>query len=192
MPTRFWQSALDANNMLEITGYCCGGTGLHRLYPVAYFASRCTELRLHTERVTSAQIKKFVSMRDALTKEKASIDARLAEINQALGTDDAAPEASTPQSRVAKRTSGKKKAVRRKRASNPNSLKSVVIQVLKSKALDRREILKAVTQTGYKFTTKNPLNSLGAMLYSNKKEIRKVGKSSLQPNSEPSKFSNSR
>jgi hypothetical protein len=55
---------------------------------------------------------------------------------------------------------------RNRSARNQPSLASVVEQVTAKRALTKQEILDAVKQAGYVFATKDPMNSLNAMLYS--------------------------
>ncbi len=65
-----------------------------------------------------------------------------------------------------------KKAVKKaaaKKAKNKRSLKEVVLEVTKGKALNAAEIVNAAEKTGHKFSGKNPKNTLRVMLYSNRK-----------------------
>ena len=65
-----------------------------------------------------------------------------------------------------------KKAVKKaaaKKAKNKRSLKDVVLEVTKGKALNAAEIVNAAEKTGHKFSGKNPKNTLRVMLYSNRK-----------------------
>ena len=55
-------------------------------------------------------------------------------------------------------------------------LRSVLAEVIKQKPMDRHEILQAVQASGYQFSTDDPLNSLSAALYSNKKIFRQENK----------------
>ena len=55
------------------------------------------------------------------------------------------------------------------------SLKEVISKALTVGALDRKAILEAVKNLGYKFSTNNPLNSLTVSLYTHK-GIHKNGK----------------
>jgi hypothetical protein len=111
----------------------------------------------------SSSIKKFAALREALQAEKAELVARLAELNAALGE---AAAAAAPAARRAGAPKGPRGP--RKRAKNEKSLREAVVEVIKSKPLNRQEILEAVQKNGYKFTAKDPLNSLSTLLYSNK------------------------
>jgi FtsZ-interacting cell division protein ZipA len=65
-----------------------------------------------------------------------------------------------------------KKAVKKapaKKAKNERSLKEVVLEVTKGKALNAAEIVNAAEKAGHKFSGNNPKNSLRVMLYSNRK-----------------------
>lgn len=64
--------------------------------------------------------------------------------------------------------------LRRRTAQAP--LRSVVAGLIKQKPMDRHEILQAVQASGYQFSTDDPLNSLSAALYSNKKIFRQANK----------------
>lgn len=120
-------------------------------------------------------LKQYVSLRDSLTKEKAGLEARLAEINRALGSADSADVASAARSKAA--DSGAAKAGRppgktRKRAQNSKSLRDTVVEALAQKPLNRQEILDAVLKSGYVFSAKDPLNSLSTLLYTDKKSFK--------------------
>lgn len=126
------------------------------------------------------KLKQFVSLRAQLMKDKAELESRLAEINKALGAVSAvsAPAAKPtgavrrgrPPGSSAVVAADSKAVVRRggARPKNAMSLKEAVLTVTKSKPLSRPDILKAVLALGYKFKTKDPLNSLGTLLYSDK------------------------
>jgi hypothetical protein len=99
-------------------------------------------------------IKQFVALRAALTNEKARLEARLAEINRALGQTGPAPAPAKS-----------KPVVSRARARNAMSLKEAVTRATRNKPMTRQEILKAIGKLGYKFTAKDPMNSLNVTLY---------------------------
>lgn len=112
---------------------------------------------------TTDALKEFAALRKALSKEKEELESRLAEIEEALGT---ASSYSAPHPR--RPASGGGSSVGSGRRGNPGSLKSMVIEVLKGKSLNRHEILDAVLKAGYIFKAKDPLNSLGTTLYTSK------------------------
>ena len=105
-------------------------------------------------------VDQYVALRAALQKEKAALEARLAEIDRALsGTGAGKPG----------RPAGVKTEPRRgKRAKNSMSLKEAAVKALGGKTLGRQEILDGVLALGYKFTAKKPLLSLSTLLYSDK------------------------
>jgi len=124
----------------------------------------------------SSTIKKFMAMREALVNEKADLEARLAEINEALGVASEPEAAPVAPAKKSGRPAAKKKAFAKRgpRAKNAKSLKVAVLDALGKKALSRPDIVAAVKKGGYTFTTKNPLNSVSAMLYSDKKTFKNV------------------
>lgn len=104
-------------------------------------------------------VEKYVALREALAKEKATLEARLAAINRALdGKAPAAPGKPGP----------KPGSRRRKRAKNELSMKEVAVKALADNALSRTELLTAIQKLGYAFTAKSPLNSLSTLLYTDK------------------------
>lgn len=104
-------------------------------------------------------VDKYVALREALAKEKTALEARLAAINAAL--EGKAPAAAgKPGPKPGPRS--------RKRAKNEMSMKEAVVKALAAKPLSRTELLQAVLKLGYKFTAKDPLNSLSTLLYSDK------------------------
>jgi hypothetical protein len=107
-------------------------------------------------------LKQYVNLRDSLVKEKASLEARLKQINAALSS-----ESPTPSAPVARKPRGK-------RAKNKLSLKAAVSEVTKGKALAKNDILTAIKKIGYKFSTSDPMNSLNTVLYTGK-QFKNVG-----------------
>ena len=76
-------------------------------------------------------------------------------------------------SKVSKKASSS--AAKGARKQNALSLKEVISKALTGGSLDRKAILEAVKNLGYKFSTNNPLNSLTVSLYTHK-GIHKNGK----------------
>jgi len=132
-------------------------------------------------------LKQYVALRSGLVAEKAKLESRLNEINSALGSSPA-PAASSPAAPAAapaKRGPGRPpsaakaaapaapKAGKRRgrgRSTDGTSLRDVAIKALLThKVLGRQDLLKAVETGGYKFSAKDPLNSLSTLIYSNKK-----------------------
>ena len=138
------------------------------------------------------------SLQKALNAAQATVadaEKRLAEIDAALGgSAKAAPakrrgrpagkkKAAKPAAKKAAKKAVKKaakkvakKAVKKaakkapaKRAKNKTTLKDVVLQVTKGKALDAKQIFEEAKKAGHKFGGKNPMNSIRVLLYTNKK-----------------------
>ncbi len=117
----------------------------------------------------------YLKLRSDLLKERNQIERRLEQINKALGgSQEASYEEDEPVTSSSSHTS----ASRTRR--NKVSLKKLVTQMLSEKSLTKEELLKAVVATGYKFSTKNPLNSMGVILYGKDPKFRNVdGKFSI-------------
>ena len=125
----------------------------------------------------------------------ASAEKRLAEIEAALGGSAKADPAKRRGRPAGKKKAAKpavkkatkktaKKAVKKaakktvkkvakkapaKRAKNKTTLKDVVLEVTKGKALDAKQIFELAKKAGHKFGGKNPMNSIRVLLYTNKK-----------------------
>lgn len=124
-------------------------------------------------------LKQYLTFQDALKKERAQLEQRLEQIKQALAGKDGAAAARVVAAVVrAPRGAGKvrmrKKPV--KPIRNQMSLREAVIQVTKDKPLTKQEILAAIHKLGYRFATKNPLNTLSVVLYSKKQFRNQDGK----------------
>lgn len=113
-------------------------------------------------------VKQFIALRAALTSEKTRLEARLAEIDRALGQAVGRSSAKGAVATVP--------PPRHKRANNVVSLKEAVIQATKNKPLTKREILEAIKRNGYRFSAKNPMNSLNVTLYTKGNFKRANGK----------------
>jgi hypothetical protein len=99
-------------------------------------------------------LKQYVALRDAIFAEREQLISRLREIDEALGSlglrgKDSYYGPRTPTGRV----------------RNEMSLKEAVMKVIEGKSLTKHEILDAVLRMGYQFSTDDPLNSLGVILY---------------------------
>ena len=101
------------------------------------------------------KLQQYLSSLKALHAEKARLEARLEQINAALSDTPGAA------------TGGRGRRVGRRGRARRNglSLREAVVQVTRSRALSKPEILQAIQKIGYKFATKDPMNSLNAMLY---------------------------
>ncbi len=109
----------------------------------------------------SDSLKQYVSLRQALIKEKAELEERLEQINEVLRSESPAPLPGLSSLGIRGRSAVK-------RIRNKISLREAVRQVTSKKALTKNEILEAIDKLGYKFTSDNPVNSLNAVLYANK------------------------
>jgi hypothetical protein len=109
----------------------------------------------------NSDIKRYLSLRDSLIQEKTKLEQRLAEISEALGNPNSSvPSQSPPSGKPA--TSGR---VGRRGPRGSISLREAVLQVTSKSPLTKEEILNQVRGLGYRFSTSNPLNSLGVILY---------------------------
>lgn len=103
-------------------------------------------------------LRRYVDLRNSLTREKAQLEERLRQINQALGETPPPPAM-----RAAAVSSGGAK--RGRPAASGLSLREAVLQVTSQRPMSKQEILDAVQGLGYRFSTNNPMNSLGVILY---------------------------
>jgi hypothetical protein len=108
------------------------------------------------------QLEEFMGMRESLLEERKNLEEQIKQIDEALGVPAG----------LGVRGIGIRR--RAKRARNEMNLRSAIATVISKKPMGRKEILKAVQNLGYKFSTSHPLNSLSAALYSNR-EFVKVG-----------------
>jgi len=121
------------------------------------------------------KLKLFVVIRDELVREKAQIEARLAEINSALdqvGTPAARAVAASPAAKPARAPKAPRAAAPKQRKQNSMSLREAVIASIKARPLTKQEILDSIVKAGYTFTTTNPMNSLGVILYGKKPKFK--------------------
>jgi hypothetical protein len=136
--------------------------------------------RAHTRNnsMTTDLIREYQALRAALEKERSQIQDRLKAIDAALagGGEIPVPFRSV---RKAKPASKKPKAAApaargggAKRIKNKLTLREAITQVTKDKALTRREIVDAVQKVGFRFASKDPMNSLGAFLYTHKSQFK--------------------
>jgi hypothetical protein len=110
------------------------------------------------------KLKRYLASLQALSAEKAELEARLAKIEAAL--------ASAPAGHRERRSTGV--ATRGRARRNGLSLREAVAQVTRNRPLPKAEILQAVRRIGYKFATSDPMNSLNAMLYAPANRFRNV------------------
>ena len=109
----------------------------------------------------NSDIKRYLSLRDSLIQEKTKLETRLSEINEALGgTSAPAPRATSPAPASARPAGRGRRGPR-----GTISLREAVLQATANAPLTKEEILNRVKALGYRFSTNNPLNSLGVILY---------------------------
>ncbi len=123
-------------------------------------------LRDYLSLLMKIDIRRYLSLRDSLLKEKSNLEVRLREINQALGQTPTMSAASSVSSSTPR---GGQRGPRR-----GLSLRDAVLQVTANAPLAKEEILRRVQALGYRFSTKNPLNSLGVILYGKNPKFRNV------------------
>ena len=109
-------------------------------------------------------LKQYVALRDSIFAEREQLITRLREIDEALGAmglrgRDSYYGPRTPTGRV----------------RNELSLKEAVMKVIEGKALTKHEILDSVLRMGYQFSTDDPLNSLGVILYGKSPKFKNEG-----------------
>ena len=117
-------------------------------------------------------LQQFVKIRKELNDERGRLALRLRQINEALG------EIPLPSLSPIQGASGQRQGRRGSRSGQ--SLREHVLAVLKRGAMTKEGILDAVQRAGYKFSTNNPLNSLGVILYGKDPKFNRAnGKFSL-------------
>ena len=127
-----------------------------------------------------SDIRKYISLRDALVQERAQLENRLREITEALGearqnsASSAAPTTAA-QGRPAQAVQSGRGRGRGRRAGGGLSLREAVLQVTSGGPRTKEEILDGIKQLGYKFQTNNPLNSLGVILYGKNPRFKNDG-----------------
>lgn len=115
-------------------------------------------------KTTPDALKQYVSLRDAIFAEREQLITRLREMDEALGAmglrgKDSYYGPRTPTGRV----------------RNELSLKDAVLKVIDGKSMTKHEVLDAVLALGYQFSTDDPLNSLGVILYGKKPKFKNNG-----------------
>lgn len=154
-------------------------------------------VKQYQQAVAALQLEKASLQKDLASAQAtvASAEKRLAEIEAALGgsgkvapakrrgrpaskSKAAKPAAKKAAKKTAKKAVKKaaKKTVKKvakkapaKRTKNKTTLKDVVLEITKGKALDAKQIFESAKKAGHKFGGKNPMNSIRVLLYTNKK-----------------------
>ena len=112
----------------------------------------------------------YLALQQSLRREKTTLELRLSRINAVL----AGRAASVAVSRAASKVPRARKAL--PRIKNPMSLRVAINKVTRGRPLMKKEILKAIAKLGYRFATKDPMNTLNAMLYAKKQFKNQNGK----------------
>ena len=110
-------------------------------------------------------LKQFASLRAKILAEREQLVARLGEIDAELGRLGFNATIRhyglhTPTGRV----------------RNQKSLKELVTEILLKNALTKDEVLDAVLRAGYQFSSSDPMNSLGVVLYGKNSPFKRVGR----------------
>jgi hypothetical protein len=106
-------------------------------------------------------LQQYARLRQELLNERASLEARLGEINKVLGNETQPASTATAEARPSPtRRRGRKPSGR-----NTMSMREAVLRALSKGPLARKDLVKAVEDVGYAFNTANPLNSIGSILY---------------------------
>ncbi len=118
-------------------------------------------------------VQQYLKAREDLIKEKERLEQRLREIEAALA---GGPEPSAAPAPVAKKKGRPRGSGGRGRGKNVISLREAIRRVTWERPLTRKEILDEVVKLGYKFSTKNPINSINQVLYASKEFVNLGGK----------------
>jgi hypothetical protein len=119
-------------------------------------------------------LKQYAKLRQQLLEEKAGLEARLTELNQVIGSEIApAPPAS-----ITAATETSAPVVQpRKRGRPPGgkmSMREAITHALSERGpLSRGELGQAVMDLGYRSHAKNPLGSMGVLLYAKNSPFKK-------------------
>jgi hypothetical protein len=126
-------------------------------------------------------VRLYAKLQNQLLAEKRSLEARLNEINQVLGSESvpARGRSDAPIPHLA----GEVRRGRGRRAHNSMSLREAIMRALSERGpLTRHELGQAVQELGYVSKAKDPLNSMGVVLYAKNSVFRKRdGKFFLPP-----------
>jgi len=110
-------------------------------------------------------LKQYVSARRALLQEKAQLEARLEQLNHALGqTLDQAPPAVAVISKSPTRTV--------RRVKRGISMKAAVLEVTKGHPMTKPEIMAAIQKLGFRSASEKPVRMLDNLLYGKKPRFK--------------------
>lgn len=147
-----------------------------------------------TKNIDSLQ--QFVSLRSALERERTALQARLRQIDEALGVVSASAPSSAEQPRrgrppgssTARPSAAPVKSVARRGrppggGQNKMGMRETITKLVSGSPLPISAIVDGMKKGGYVFKSKNPTNSVGAYLYGNegrKHFVRNDGKFSAK------------
>jgi hypothetical protein len=117
-------------------------------------------------------LQQYAKLKQQLLQERDQLEARLNEIKQVLG-EEIGPGPSPAPAQGFEQTPSRRG--RRPAAGNTMSLKEAVIRALSNGPVPRKDLVRAVEGVGYRFTTKNPLNSIGSILYGKNSAVKNKG-----------------
>lgn len=113
----------------------------------------------------------FVRLRSAILAERDAVRSRLKDLDTVLGTADTSANVvsarnTAPEPPVRSETTTWRKRGRHSVFRPTLTLRHAVEKATVKRPLPIRDLVPAVQKLGYRFTSKNPYNSLGAYLYS--------------------------
>lgn len=108
-------------------------------------------------------LQQYVALRTVLQKEKYRLEDRIHQISGLLGQDGTTSSSRLP-ALTPKRI--------HERARNKLSLRQAILKATASKPLTKPEILAAIQNLGYTFTTAKPMNSINFILYGKNPKFR--------------------
>ena len=118
-------------------------------------------------------LQQFIKLRRELTEEGGRLEMRLRQINEALG-EMPLPSLSPIQGAIGQSTGAFDRARRGRPSGAGQSLRDHVLAVLQNGPMTKEEVLAAVQKRGYKFSTNNPMNSLGVILYGKNPKFNRI------------------
>ena len=119
-------------------------------------------------------LKQYVKLRQQLMEEQSELQTRLNAINQAMGSGTAPASPPTTPTAAVEAPAPVAQVKRRGRRAEKMSMREAITQALSERGpLSRGELGQAVVELGYKSHAKNPLGSLGILLYSKNSPFKK-------------------
>ena len=120
-------------------------------------------------------LQQYAKLHKQLTDEKTQLEKRLSQINEVLGAAGAPAQAPAASAQVQTPVRPGARRGRKPKGSNEMSLRDAVLKALAHGPLARKDLAKAVEGVGYIFNTKNPLNSIGSVLYAKNSPVKSKG-----------------